>query len=129
LRKLRQEELEAVLKLSDSERYLHFVKRVVDEQRAWGLWDEGWALMDRIGGGQVFPLWPAQEYADVCRIEVWRSYQPEEIPLQSLMVELLPKLKARGIQPGVFPTTASKAVTPTVDELSEALQLEMARYE
>lgn len=128
MRETSQKEIEAVLKLDGPARFKHFVKRVVDEERAWGLWKDGWALMAGSEGEHVFPLWPAREYADMCRIEDWGTYEPEEIPLQALLDELLPKLKDRGVKPGVFPTPGGKGVTPTVDELCEALRKEMERY-
>ena len=129
MRETGQKEIEAVLKLDGPARFEHFVKRVVDEQLAWGLWDDGWALMAVSEGDAVFPLWPAREYAERCCIEDWRQYEPKEIPLQALLDELLPKLKARNVRPGVFPTASGKGVTPTVDELREALIEELERYE
>jgi hypothetical protein len=129
MRKTHEKEMAAVLALDGPARFRHFVARVVDEERAWGLWNDGWALMADSEGAQVFPLWPAREYAEMYRVEDWRSYDPEEIALRTLLDELLPKLKEHGVRPGVFPTLAGKGVTPTVDELCEALRQEMQRYE
>lgn len=129
MRKTSPKEIEAVLALDGPARFEHFVKRVVDEERAWGLWKDGWALMAGSEGEQVFPLWPAREYAERCRLEDWSTYQPEEVPLQGLVDELLPKLRDRGIRPGIFPTPSGKGVTTTVDELSAALRREMGRYD
>jgi hypothetical protein len=129
MRKTPQKEIEAVLGLDGPARFDHFVKRVVDEERAWGLWNGGWALMAASEGEQVFPLWPAREYAEVCRVGDWSVYEPEEIPLQDLLDELLPKLKGSRVQPGVFPTPHGKGVTPTIDELEAALREELERYE
>lgn len=129
MRMTSQKEIEAVLKLDGPTRFKHFVKRVADEEKAWGLWKDGWALMALAGEERVFPLWPAREYAEKCRGEDWSEYEAEEIPLAALLDELLPKLKERGIRPGVFPTPGGKGVTPTTDELIQALRQEMERYE
>ncbi len=129
LKWLQEKEIEAVLKRAGPERFKHFVKRVVDEERAWGLWQDGWAFMVETNGPQVFPLWPAREYAERCRMGAWEAYEPEEIPLESLLDELLPKLRDRDVLPGVFPIPSGKGVTPTVEKLIEALRHEMAKYE
>jgi hypothetical protein len=129
MRKTSQKEIDAVVRLDGPARFEHFVKRVVDEERAWGLWKDGWALMAASDGEQVFPLWPAREYAEACRVEDWSAYEPEEIPLRRLLDELLPKLKDDRVRPGVFPTPHGKGVTPTVDELQAALREELERYE
>lgn len=128
MRKTGQKEIEAVLRLEGPARFKHFVKRVVDEEVAWGLWKDGWALMANDDGTQVFPLWPAREYAELCRSEEWASYEPTEIALQELISELAPKLKERGVQPGIFPTPGGKGVTPTVDDLCAALEHELDNY-
>jgi hypothetical protein len=129
MRKAGDKEIEGVLKLDGPARFAHFVKRVVDEEMAWGLWKDGWALMADSDGTQVFPLWPAREYAELCRIDDWAGYEPREIPLQSLLDELAPKLSERKVRPGVFPTPGGKGVTPSVDELCGALREELDKYE
>jgi hypothetical protein len=129
VRRTGQKEIEAVLRLEGPERFAHFVKRVVDDEVAWGLWKDGWALMANPDRTELFPLWPAREYAELCRIADWASYEPKEIALQDLISELATKLKERGVQPGIFPTPGGKGVTPTVDHLCAALAREMENYE
>lgn len=129
MRRTTPKEIEAVLRLDGPTRYKHFVKRVVDDELAWGLWNDGWALMEDEAGQYVFPLWPAREYAELYAVGEWSGYLPEEIPLSDLMDELLPKLAEREVRPGVFPTPTGKGVTPTVLELLGALRTEMENYE
>jgi hypothetical protein len=129
MRRTGPKEIEAIVKLDGPSRFKYFIKRVVDEERAWGLWKDGWALMATSGEEQAFPLWPAREYSEMFVGGDWNGYEPEEIGLSSLLEELLPKMKARGIRPAVFPTPEGKGVTPTVDELSQALRQEMEQYE
>ena len=84
--------------------------------------------IDDDDGKEVFPLWPAREYADVARTGEWSEYTPERIQLDDLLGELLPKLAERGVQPGVFPTPQGKGVTPTVAELAAALREQLEKY-
>jgi hypothetical protein len=129
MRRTTPKEIEAVLRLDGPKRYKHFVKRVVDDELAWGLWNDGWALMSDGAGQSVFPLWPAREYAELYAVGEWDGYVAEEIPLADLVNELLPKLAEREVRPGVFPTPTGKGVTPTARELLGALRTEMENYE
>lgn len=122
-------EIDAVLQLDGASRYRHFVKRVVDNETAWGLWSDGWALMEDDVGRRVFPLWPAREYAELFLLEEWRDYVPERIGLQDLLDELLPKLAAAQNLLGVFPVPTGKGVTLSADELRHAIRAEMKLYE
>jgi hypothetical protein len=121
-------EMEAVMRLDGPARFQHFVKRVVDSEAAWGLWKGGWALMRDDAGVEVFPLWPAREYAEASRTGEWSEYEAEQIGLDDLLGDLLPKLAAKSVRPGVFPIASGKGVTPTVEELELALRKEMEKY-
>lgn len=129
MRRTSEREIQAVLRLDGPERFSHFVKRVADEERAWGLWNDGWALMADTHGTQVFPLWPASEYAELHRTGEWAAYEPREIPLDDLLEELIPRLAEKGLLPGVFPTPTGQGVTPGPEELASALRRELENYE
>jgi len=129
MRNIDGKEMNAVLKLDGPGRFTHFIKQVVDRERAWGLWSDGWALMAQDDGTSVFPLWPAKEYAKLCAVEDWAGYEPSEIGLDELLAELAPKLKARGVRAGIFPTPTGKGIVIDVDELCGALKEELGRYE
>jgi hypothetical protein len=45
MRRTSPKEVESVLKLGGFARFKHFIKRVADEERAWGLWNDGWARL------------------------------------------------------------------------------------
>lgn len=115
-------EIQAVLGLDGPGRFRHFVKQVVDFEEAWGLWDNGWALMANDDETLVFPLWPARDYAELNRIGDWENYEARPIELKELLEELLPDFRERGVLPGVFPTPTGKGVTPTPEELASALR-------
>ncbi len=129
MRVTHQKEIDTVLKLDGPARFKHFVKRAADEERVWGLWNNGWALSAGDDGVSRFPLWPAREYAELCRLDAWAEYQPEEIPLDDLLNVLAPKLSEKGVQFSIFPTREGKTVVPTVDELCSAIRKELEKYE
>lgn len=123
-----EKELQSVLTLDGPARYGHFIKRVVDAERAWGLWQDGWAIMHTEQELAVFPLWPAKEYASLFRSGSWADYEVREISLDALLEDLLPALAEKGVLPGVFPTPTGKGITPNIDEFRAALLNEQKRY-
>jgi hypothetical protein len=129
MRKTGAKEVEAVLRLDGPARFEHFIKRVVDEERAWGLWKDGWALMQNNDGTHAFPLWPAKEYAELARSGDWAEYETESISLNDLVEELLPKLAKKGVIPAVFPTPNGKGVAPSIEEFITHLKVEQKKYE
>lgn len=123
-----EKEIEAVLRLDGEARFKRFIKVVVDGEQAWGLWEDGWALLEDDSGARVFPLWPAKEYAELCRSRDWTNHKAAPIALDDLLNELLPRLREQGVLPGVFPTPSGRGVTPTPDILEAALRKELERY-
>lgn len=125
---LNPKQMEAVLALDGPKRFRHFVKVVTDRQEVWGLYQDGWALAGGDDGATVFPLWPASDYAQLCAVDDWQSYEPRAIPLHDFLTMLLPKLQQDGVLPGVFYTPAGKGVTPSAEELRAALEEELRNY-
>ncbi|QDG74411.1 DUF2750 domain-containing protein [Labrenzia sp. PHM005] len=124
----KSKKIEALLKLSGPERYRHFVKVIADREEAWALYRDGWALAATEDGQPVFPFWPEEEFAALCAVKDWKGYTPESIPLQDLLEQLLPNLKADNVLPGVFYTPSNKGVTPTVDGLIADIETELENY-
>lgn len=119
----------AILALAAPERYAHFIKVAADQNRVWALHDEGWALMGAENGLEVFPVWPAEEYAALCATGDWKSYSPKAISLESFLQELLPSLRNSRTLLGIFPTPSGKGITPSLDQLHSDLTTELARIE
>jgi hypothetical protein len=74
--KLNPRGIEAVLALPGPKRYAHFIKVAADQDKVWGLFSDGWALAGTEDGKEVFPLWPAREYAELCASGLWADYEP-----------------------------------------------------
>ena len=129
MRRVTQKEMENVWRLDGDARFRRFVKGIAAAQAAWGLWEDGWALLADDDGNQVFPLWPDREYADACRIDGWQSYITKEVLLDDLLDDLLPRLHEQKIRIAVFPTPGGKD-SPTIDgpSLAVAVREELTRY-
>lgn len=126
--KINQKQIEAVTVLSGQKRYETFIKMIADWEEVWGLYQDGWALAETDDGKQVFPLWPAMEYAQLCIERGWAGYVPKSFSLGDFMNELLPNLKDDGVLPGIFYTPSDKGVTPTVDQVLADLNEELKNY-
>lgn len=127
--KINEKQFEAVMSLPGQQRYKHFIKTVVDWECVWGLYLGGWALASSNSGEQVFPLWPAREYAALCADKIWSGYEPVSISLEEMMDVLLPKLQTDRVLPGVFYTPTGRGTTPSVEQLVEDLKRELSNYD
>src|SRR5688572_23562720 len=85
-------QIQAVIALPGPKRYEHFVKVVADRREVWGLFNEGWALAGTSDGQQVFPFWPAREYAEICAEGLWDGFAPREIDLDGFLDVFVPNL-------------------------------------
>jgi hypothetical protein len=124
-----REQIEAVIRLPAPKRYSHFIKKVVGWKRAWGLFDDGWALLETDDGAAVFPLWPEPEYARLYAHGSWEAYQPQAIELDEIFTDLIPLLREKETLPGIFPTEESGSVHVDIDTLEQDLRVELSRYE
>ena len=102
-------------------RYEHFIRRVADTGRVWGLVSDGWAIGKTDDGALVFPLWPTSALACQCAVLEWEGYTPREFGLQELFDELLPQLEADGILPGITYTPDEYGLTPSHAQLRKDL--------
>jgi hypothetical protein len=125
--RITQKQLEAIIALPGPKRYEHFVKVAADQRRIWGLYSAGWALAGTANDTPVFPVWPAREYALRCAAEAWSDYEPKEIDLDEVFDQLLPDLRKRGTQIGVFYTPNDNGVIPSLDQFENDLRSEVAK--
>jgi hypothetical protein len=125
---INEKQIQAILSLPAPKRYSHFVKQVVGWKKAWGLYDDGWALSQTGAGEPVFPLWPAKEYAELCADGDWAGYRPEEIELEELLDRIIPMLREKEILPGVFYIVEGGSINADIDVLEKDLKMELSNY-
>lgn len=126
--KISQKQIEAILKLDGQQRYNHFIKTIADTEKVFGLYRDGWALASD-GKQQVFPLWSAKEYAELCSVNEWNGYKAKSFTLNKFTEELLPNLKRDGVLVGIFYTPSDKGVTPDIKQVLYDLGKELENYE
>jgi Protein of unknown function (DUF2750) len=103
------------------------VKKVVDWEEVWGLYDEGWAITEDDNGNMLLPFWPRKEFAEYCAKNEWSNYTPESIDLYEFIEEFLPRLKEDGFRPSIFWNNDESAVLE-VDTLLGDLESELGKY-
>ena len=124
-----EKEKESVIRLHAPKRYSYFIKRVGDWESAWGLWQDGWALVGDDADRTAFPLWPAREFAEACASGPWANYEPEEITLDDLLGELLPQLEKDDVSAAIFPTPSDRGMLVRPSTLAKNLSSESEQYE
>lgn len=75
------------------ENYNRFIEESLATGCVWGLeTEDGWALCPSNSNDDidVLPLWSQPEYAEIHRVDEWRSYKVVPISLEELLDEWLP---------------------------------------
>lgn len=121
-------QVEAVLNLPPDKRYSHFIKKVVGWRKMWGLYEDGWAMSAIPSGSLILPLWPEREYAERCIGGDWAGYEPRSIELDDALDNMLPALRERGIQPGVFFSVDKGSIDVSLEKLEHDLRTELLKY-
>jgi hypothetical protein len=128
--KMNEQQLEAVLALSDHDRYKHFVSKVADWQELGGVRsEEGWLTPSPSEGITYFPFWPHKEYAQKVVDEHWPGHIAEELDYGFLISEGLSGLAKDSIKVAVFPNMSWQCVLTDARQLLEDLKAEAAQYE
>ncbi|APO46016.1 hypothetical protein BS614_19600 [Paenibacillus xylanexedens] len=124
---MNQKELESVINRPASIRYEYFIKKVVDTEEVWGLYENGWSVTEDEKGNKSLPFWPKKEFAEYCATDDWKIYSSERIDLYEFIDEFLPNLKTEGYKPSIFFNKVDSAVL-NVEILIEDLKAELERY-
>jgi Protein of unknown function (DUF2750) len=127
--KITAKEVEAVIKLPGEKRYAYFIKRAADQNQVWGLWNEGWAMGRTDDGIRTIPIWPAREYAELCRTGHWNEFQSKATTLRELMRQMLPDLASEGIRVSIFHTPNEASVLVSDEDLISSLEVELSKIE
>jgi hypothetical protein len=123
-------EIEAVLKLNSQERYIYWIKKVVDQNMIWSLWHiDGWALGEDDFKHFLIPVWPHPSYAILCAKNEWQEYQPKSIPLNTWMDKWIPGIEKDQRLVAVFPIVNNKGIVIKSHELEKDLKSEISLYE
>jgi hypothetical protein len=118
-----EDEVRELLALPAGDRTVNFFQLLADWEEAWGLQDEdGWVVSRET---DTLPLWPHPAFAEACARGAWDGALPQRIPLDDLLVDLLPLLAGDGLRVAVFPTPDDPGLILTPVETGERLEREL----
>lgn len=120
-------EFDAVIKLPALKRYEYFVKKVVDYEEIWALYDDGWAITEDNQGNKMIPFWPKKEYADFCAKDEWKQYNSESIDLYEFINNWLPDMKLQELKPSIFWNNEDSIILDS-ENLINDLEYELEKY-
>jgi hypothetical protein len=104
-------------------RAIQFFQLLADWEEAWGLKDaEGWVVDKE---SDALPLWPHSALAEACAAKRWPDAAPEAIPLDDLLIDLLPLLAADNLRVAVFPSPGDPGLLLSPVEASDRLEREL----
>lgn len=124
---MNKKEFVALLQRPANIRYEYFIKKVVDFEEVWGLYNEGWASAQDDNGNMLIPFFPNKEYAEDCAKNEWEGFEATAIDLYKFIDEWLIGMKKDGVKPSIFPTEED-AVLVDIDILLRDINSELENY-
>lgn len=123
-------QIEHLIRTDGRRRYEFSVKKIVDWECAWGLSNSaGWMMTEDDDGNEIFPLWPAKVFAELCNVDAELKFEAKAIELDGLMEELLQNLMEKEILVALFnvPESIDVPVVKAADFLRD-LDAECSKY-
>ncbi|CEK35524.1 Protein of unknown function (DUF2750) [[Clostridium] sordellii] len=121
-------EFKALMSSSAKSRYEYFIKKVIDFEEVWGLYDkDGWAVTSDEDGRLMLPFWPKREFANACAIDEWKSYISCSIDLNEFLEDWLPDMKEDGVMLSIFWNNNDSVVVKVESVLNDLLN-ELEKY-
>ena len=120
-------EYNSVIMIPAEKRYEYFIKKVVDYEEVWGLYDEGWATTEDGKNRILIPLWPKKEFAEACAIDEWESYSATSIELEEFINDWLPGMKKDCNLASIFWNNIDSAVVE-IDVIKRDIENELEKY-
>jgi Protein of unknown function (DUF2750) len=117
-----------VINFPAPERYSYFIRKAADFEEVWGLYDNGWALLES-KGNRILAFWPECEFAELCAIDTWQSYTPKKITLEDFTDKWLEGMRKDGTEAAIFYTPEEKGIVVSAQQLLDDLSKELAQYE
>jgi hypothetical protein len=122
-----KKEFEALVQKPANIRYEYFIKKVVDAEEVWGLYEDGWATAQDEEGNMVIPFFPKREFAEHTARNEWEGCKAVAIDLDDFMDEWLVGMKKDNVRPSIFPTDEDAALVE-IDVLLKDLNSELENY-
>lgn len=124
---MNKKEFAALLQRPANIRYEYFIKKVVDYEEVWGLYNDGWATVQDDDGNMLIPFFPKREFAEHCAKNEWEGHKGVAIDLYDFIDKWLVGMKKDGVKPSIFPTDEDTALVE-INLLLRDLNSELENY-
>jgi hypothetical protein len=121
--------IENLMNLSEKEKYNYFIRKVVDFEEIWGLYNNGWALLGDEKNNQVCVFWPEKELAELCAIGKWNGYEACVIDLNDFLEKWITGMEKDNFLVSIFYNNQSMGKTVLPQQLRNDLIKELEQYE
>lgn len=122
-------EVENVLKLDMKKKYQYFLKKIADYGELWSLKDDdGWVTLGQEEDDCFFPVWPKQEFAELCISEDWQDCKCEAIDIDEFLEDWIPGLKEDGIRVTIM-WNEGAGIDVDWDGLARDIEHELEQYD
>ncbi|MDK2776072.1 MAG: DUF2750 domain-containing protein [Pseudomonadota bacterium] len=112
----------ATLKLTDEQRYHHFIEKVAAHGEIWSLAnDEGWVTVVS-DGDNCLPVWPHPDYAAEWATGDWADCEPRSVALDVWLERWTAGLSGDDTWLVVFPNLKEQALMVEPQDLDDALR-------
>lgn len=122
-------EVQSVILLSPQQRYEYFIKKVGDNEMMYTLADDSgnFGISDLENAG-LFPLWPAREFAELCKVNGWSNYSVKEVPLEYFNVTVVKLIDSENYLINVFPIAGRTGFIVDIDEFTRDINCELEKF-
>lgn len=110
-----------------NERYKYFIKKIVDSEKIYSLYNKGWALYSN-GEQNLLPLWSDKEFAKDCINDEFSEFEIEEIDLYDFLDEFSFNLEKDKVGITIFPTYCDNGIVISIKYLVEEITSELKKY-
>jgi hypothetical protein len=124
-----QKEMENIIRLEPVDRYCHFLKRVADTKKMYSLCNrDAEFVQSNVQNHILIPLWPFEEYADMCRTHDWKDSVITEISLSIFESKIASIVRENSFLLNVFPVNFKTGFVVNLNEFNRDIADELEKY-
>lgn len=121
--------IENVVALEPIARYKYCIKKIADWEEFYTLVDSGGKyVLSELDNEKLFPIWSAEEFAELCLIDGWESLAIKKLDLDDLENEIIDFIADENSLLNVFPVYDKTGFVVTLNEFARDLNEELKNY-
>lgn len=127
---MNQKEIDNVIALQPIDRYRYFIKKIADWEEFFTLTDEnGDYALSELDNHELFPVWSAKEFAELCKTDGWEKYNIKKLSLDDLEGEIIEFITTKNCLINVFPVHSNTGFVVSLKEFIRDLNDELDKIQ